>query len=189
MTYLLKLFLIFFKIGAFTFGGGLAMVPLIKQEVINNNFMSLDDFIDFIAISESTPGPLAVNMSTYVGYITKGIPGALICTLGVILPSFIIILIVSKFYDKFKDNLYIKNMMNILKPVIIGLIISTFISLFISVFFNNSFTLSIFTNKEFYITLLIFIFGIIFSKYQKSTILLIVLSGCIGITLGMIGLI
>lgn len=182
MNNLLKLFIIFFKIGAFTFGGGLAMVPLIRQEVINNNFMSIDDFIDFIAISESTPGPLAVNMSTYVGYISSGLLGALVSTLGVVLPSFIIILLISKFYDKFKDNVYIKNIMVNLKPVIIGLIIATFISLAIS-----EFNIDI-TNKLI-VSILIFIICLILSKLNKSTILLIVLSGVLGIISGLIGLI
>lgn len=182
MNNLLKLFIIFFKIGAFTFGGGLAMVPLIRQEVINNNFMSIDDFIDFIAISESTPGPLAVNMSTYVGYISSGLLGALVSTLGVVLPSFIIILLISKFYDKFKDNVYIKNMMVNLKPVIIGLIIATFISLAISVF-------NIDITNKLIVSILIFIICLILSKLNKSTILLIVLSGVLGIISGLIGLI
>lgn len=182
MNNLLKLFIIFFKIGAFTFGGGLAMVPLIRQEVINNNFMSIDDFIDFIAISESTPGPLAVNMSTYVGYISSGLLGALVSTLGVVLPSFIIILLISKFYDKFKDNVYIKNIMVNLKPVIIGLIIATFISLAISVF-------NIDITNKLIVSILIFIICLILSKLNKSTILLIVLSGVLGIISGLIGLI
>lgn len=182
MNNLLKLFIIFFKIGAFTFGGGLAMVPLIRQEVINNNFMSIDDFIDFIAISESTPGPLAVNMSTYVGYISNGLLGALVSTLGVVLPSFIIILLISKFYDKFKDNVYIKNIMVNLKPVIIGLIIATFISLAISVF-------NIDITNKLIVSILIFIICLILSKLNKSTILLIVLSGVLGIISGLIGLI
>lgn len=186
---LIKLFLLFFKIGAFTFGGGLAMVPLIKQEIINNNFMSLEDFVDFIAISESTPGPLAVNMSTYVGYITKGILGSLFSTLGVILPSFIIILIISKYYDKFKDNSYIKKIMDNLKPVIVGLILATFISLFISVIIGEKVNLNIFKTSKFYIALLVFILCLITNHIKKSPILTIVLSALIGIILGVIGLI
>lgn len=186
---LINLFIIFFKIGAFTFGGGLAMVPLIKQEVLNNNFMSIEDFIDFIAFSESTPGPLAVNMSTYVGYTSNGILGAIFSTLGVILPSFIIILIVSRYYNKFKDNKYIINIMNNLKPVIIGLISATFISLFISVILNNRFSIDAFKSKDIYISLVIFVFLFIFNRYKKNPILLIGFSGLIGIILGMIGLI
>ena len=104
----LKLFLTFFKIGAFTFGGGYAMLPFIKEAVLENNWMTLEEIIDFIAVSESTPGPFAINMATAIGNsqgaiqsILLGVFGAFCATLGVVLPSFIIILIVAKIYDKF----------------------------------------------------------------------------------------
>ena len=80
----LRLFLTFLKIGAFTFGGGYAMIPLIQQEVIKNSWLTSEELIDFIAISESTPGPFAVNVSTFVGMQTGGIVGALCATFGVI---------------------------------------------------------------------------------------------------------
>lgn len=188
MNSLLNLFLIFFKIGLFTFGGGLAMMPLIRQEVINNNFMSIDELIDFIAISESTPGSLAVNMSTYVGYNTNGLLGALCATLGVILPSFIIILFISKAYDSFKENKYIKQVMINLKPVIVGLIASTFISLSITVLFNDL-PINNLDIDKFIISICIFIICMIFIKIKKSPILVIVLSGLIGIILGLVGII
>ena len=91
----LKLFLSFFKIGLFTFGGGYAMIPLIQETVLNNNWMGLEKLIDFIAISESTPGPFAINMATFIGTTKGGFIGAVFSTLGVVLPSFIIILIVA----------------------------------------------------------------------------------------------
>ena len=84
----LKLFLTFFKIGLFTFGGGYAMLPFIQSEVLNNKWMAEQDIIDFIAVSESSPGPFAINISTYIGSV--------LATLGVVLPSFIVILIVAK---------------------------------------------------------------------------------------------
>lgn len=96
---IVQLFLTFFKIGAFTFGGGYAMLPFIQQEVLKNGWMNDKELIDFIAISESTPGPFAVNASTFVGMQTAGVFGAVCATLGVVLPSFIIILIVAKIFD------------------------------------------------------------------------------------------
>ena len=87
------LFATFFKIGAFTFGGGYAMLPLIQAEVLNNNWMSNTELINFVAISESTPGPFAINISTFVGSKLYGVLGALFATLGVVLPSFIIIFV------------------------------------------------------------------------------------------------
>ena len=98
----LELFFTFLKIGAFTFGGGYAMLPLIQQEVVSHQWMTLEQLVNFIAVSESTPGPLAVNLSTYVGAETGGLLGALCATFGVVLPSFVIILIVAKFYQPFR---------------------------------------------------------------------------------------
>ena len=105
MMAFLTLFLTFFKIGAFTFGGGYAMLPFIQQEVLNHNWVAEADLINFIAVSESTPGPFAINMATYIGSQVGGaemgfwgsILGALCATLGVVLPSFIVILIVARF--------------------------------------------------------------------------------------------
>ena len=95
----LTLFLTFFKIGAFTFGGGYAMLPLIQREIVEKRkWITNDDILEVVAIAESTPGPIAVNSATFVGYRTGGFSGALLATLGVVLPSFVIILIVAKCY-------------------------------------------------------------------------------------------
>lgn len=118
----LRLFLTFFKIGAFTFGGGYAMLPFIQQEVLNNGWMSAGDVVDMVAISESTPGPFAINSATYIGFRLGGVPGSVCATLGVVLPSFIIILIVAKIYEKFKSSRIVGGCMSGLKPAVIGLI-------------------------------------------------------------------
>ena len=97
----LKLFLTFFKIGLFTFGGGYAMLPLMQQEVLANEWLSESEIINFIAVSESTPGPFAINMATYIGSETGGILGSVCATLGVVLPSFIVILLVARFFMAF----------------------------------------------------------------------------------------
>jgi chromate transporter len=103
-----KLFFTFFRIGLFTFGGGYAMIPLIQREAIEKyKWLSYEDFLDIIAIAESTPGPIAINSATYIGYKQKGVLGAFFATLGVALPSFIIILLISMFLMQYKDNLYI----------------------------------------------------------------------------------
>ena len=100
----LELFLTFFMIGAFTFGGGYAMLPLMQEQVVAKwgHIISAEEIIDFIAVSESTPGPFAINMATYVGSEVGGIFGAVCATLGVVVPSFVVILIVAKCYDKFR---------------------------------------------------------------------------------------
>ena len=118
----LELFFTFLKIGAFTFGGGYAMLPLIQSEVEAKGWMTNEELINFIAVSESTPGPFAVNISTYVGAETGGIVGSACATLGVVLPSFLIILLVAKCFEKFKSSFAVKGCMTGLKPAVIGLI-------------------------------------------------------------------
>ncbi len=95
----LDLFWTFFKIGLFTFGGGYAMLPLIQAEVAAHGWLSTESLLNFVAVSESTPGPFAVNIATYIGSEMGGIPGAACATLGVALPSFIIILIGARCYE------------------------------------------------------------------------------------------
>ena len=124
----LELFFTFLKIGAFTFGGGYAMLPLIQQEVVSHQWMTLEQLVNFIAVSESTPGPLAVNLSTYVGAETGGLLGALCATFGVVLPSFVIILVVAKFYQAFQSNTVVKGCMNGLRPTVVGMIGASLLS-------------------------------------------------------------
>ncbi len=103
-----KMFWTFFKIGAFTFGGGYAMIPLIEEEVVNKNaWISKEDFLDILVISQSFPGALAVNCSTFIGYKISNLPGAIIALLGTILPSFFIILCIAKFFMQFRNNYYV----------------------------------------------------------------------------------
>lgn len=130
----IQLFLTFFKIGAFTFGGGYAMLPLIQQEVLEHQWMGLEELVNFMAVSESTPGPLAVNLSTYVGAETAGLGGAVCASLGVVLPSFLIILIVAKFFAAFRDNSIVQGCMSGLRPAVVGMIAAALVSVAGSVF-------------------------------------------------------
>ncbi len=121
---LLILFLTFAKVGLFTFGGGYAMIPIIQKEVSDRHkWINEEEIIDIIAISESTPGPIAVNMATYVGYKVRGIPGAILSTLGLMVPSFVIILGISFFYDEF---IKIRALQAIFKGLKVGVIILLF---------------------------------------------------------------
>ena len=101
---ILALFLTFFKIGAFTFGGGYAMIPLIQREIVEKHgWMTDEDILDIFAIAESTPGPIAINCATYAGFVRDGLPGAAAATLGVVLPSFTIIYLISMFLEHFLE--------------------------------------------------------------------------------------
>ncbi len=120
----LNLLLSFIKIGLFNFGGGYAMIPLIQREIESNGWITSAEFIDIIAIAEMTPGPIAVNTATYVGYKTAGIAGGLFATLGVSLPSLLIVMFISGFFFKYrKDPVYLSIFYGI-RPVITALIAS-----------------------------------------------------------------
>ena len=137
MTIYLKLFLTFMKIGALTFGGGYAMLPLIQQEVLENGWLTEEQILNFIAVSESTPGPFAINIATYIGTETGGFLGAVSATAGVVLPSFIIILIVAGFFSAFRKNKIVSGAMTGLKPAVIGLIAAAVLTIGKSVFFPS----------------------------------------------------
>ena len=116
----LELFLTFFKIGLFTIGGGYAMLPLIQADVQAKGWMTAEELVNFIAVSESTPGPFAVNVSTYVGAELAGLPGAFCATLGVVLPSFLIILLVARFYAAFRSSAIVSGAMGGLRPAVVS---------------------------------------------------------------------
>lgn len=120
----IKLMWVFFKIGLFSFGGGYVMIPLIQKEIEANGWIDPREFADIVAISQMTPGPLAVNAATYIGVKTAGFWGSFFATLGVSLPSFIIILIIARFIAQFKDNRYVESVLKGIRPVTIGLMAS-----------------------------------------------------------------
>lgn len=122
---LMKLFLSFLKIGAFSFGGGYAMLPLIKKEIIEvHGWLSLKEFIDVLAVVEMTPGPVAINSATFLGYNVAGIKGAFVATLGVIIPSIVVILLIANFIERFKSSPHVDAAFVGIRPVVLGLIAS-----------------------------------------------------------------
>lgn len=133
MNIFLDLFLTFLKIGAVSFGGGYAMIPLLTDEVLGHGWMNAQEVLNFIAVSESTPGPVAINMATYVGASQAGFFGAALATLGVVLPSFIIILIIATVIKGLLHFAGVKAFLDGLRPVVVGLIIGTAITLVLQV--------------------------------------------------------
>lgn len=121
----LNLFLAFLKVGAFTFGGGYSAIPLIRDVVLSYSWLSDEQLTYMIAIAESTPGPIMVNLATYVGTSQAGFPGAVIATLAVVLPSFLIIILVTSILKTFLKNKYVQVVLQGLKPCIVGIILST----------------------------------------------------------------
>ena len=178
----LELFLTFFKIGLFTIGGGYAMLPLIQADVQAKGWMTAEELVNFIAVSESTPGPFAVNVSTYVGAELAGLPGAFCATLGVVLPSFLIILLVAKFYQAFRTNTLVKGCMNGLRPTVVGMIGASLLSVGASAFPAAGGVMQ-------WVLAAVLLAAILVAHWKKvHPILLIVGSAVVGIAAGYAGL-
>jgi Chromate transport protein ChrA len=177
----LTLFVSFFKIGLFGFGGGYAMLPLIQREVVDvHQWISVSDFTDIVAISQTTPGPIAFNSATYIGYTavtdmgfatSYGVLGSAICTLAVSIPSLIIMTIVCAFFFRLKTNPWMQASLSVLKPAIIGLIASAALMLMNGYNFID------------YKSWIIFGVVLVASIKKVDPILLIVLSGVAGLLL------
>lgn len=135
---LLDLYLTFFKVGLFSFGGGYAALSLIQQEVVGaNSWLSLSEFNDLITISQMTPGPIAVNSATFVGVRVGGILGGLVATLGCVTPSAIIVGILAYFYKKYKDLDSISNVLYFLRPAIISMILIAGVDILMTALFDT----------------------------------------------------
>ena len=174
----LELLWTFFKIGAFTYGGGYVMVPLIQAEVAAHGWMDATSLLNFIAVSESTPGPLAVNVATYVGAEVGGLFGAICATFGVVFPAFAIILIVAKCYEAFKASKVVKGCMSGLKPAVVGLIGTAVISI----------GRTVFTSGSVYVMAAIFALSLYLALKKKSPILIICIAALLGIAAGYLNL-
>jgi len=170
MSTLIKIFVSFLKIGAFSFGGGYAMLPLIQREIVtNHHWITFKQFVDIIGISQMTPGPIAINSATFVGFKVSGILGSIAATLGVISFSFLLVSIANRYIIKFKESYIMKSALAGMRPAMIGLIISVFLSL----------------GRESYKDIKSIIIGIIILVLLLSNkfhpILVIVISGILGV--------
>lgn len=133
---LLELFGIFFYVGLFTIGGGLVAITLMQETIVERGLVSPEQFYNMVAISESTPGPIGVNMATFLGFELYGVPGAVITTLGEVLPSIIVILVIAKFLSAFKDKPLVQNVFVVLRPAATGLIIVATLNIFVLALMN-----------------------------------------------------
>ena len=170
MEILIRLFLAFLKIGTFSFGGGYAMLPFMQKEIVENNaWISMSEFSDIIGISQMTPGPVAINSATFVGYKVGGIIGSAIATIGVVTTSFILVSIISKILNKFKESIVIRSMLAGMRPILIALIIYAFIDLAKESYVDF---------KSIIITIII---GIILLSKKVHPILVIVIAAILGL--------
>ena len=188
---LLKLFLTFLKIGAVSFGGGYAMIPLMRDEALGNGWLTDEEFLNFVAVSESTPGPIAVNMATFIGSSQAGFWGSLCSTIGVVLPSFIIILIISCLIKNLLKKSGVQAALGGVRPTVVGLIVGTGCVMFLSVIMNVNTLANISSDFSFdYKALIVFaivaVAAILYKKLRKkalSPIVLILASAIMGMCL------
>ena len=169
-----QLFYTFFKIGLFGFGGGYAMLSMIQGEVVTRyGWLTPQEFTDIVAISQMTPGPIGINSATYIGYtVTGNVWGSIIATIAVCLPSFLLVLLISYFFAKFKNNKYVAAAFTGLRPMTVGLIAAA--------------ALLLMNNENFidYKSVLIFLGAFFLTwKYKIHPILMICLSGILGLVL------
>ena len=132
----LELFLTFLQVGAVSFGGGYAMISLIREKVLMHGWLTEEELLNMVAVSESTPGPIAVNMATFVGSTQGGILGSFLATLGVVLPSFIIILIIAALIGNILKYNGVQAFLGGIRPCVVGLILATAITMFMSTLFS-----------------------------------------------------
>lgn len=182
----LYLFLTFLEIGAVSFGGGFGMISIIRERCLANGWLTEEELMSFIAIAESTPGPIAVNMATFVGASQGGILGSLVATLGIVLPSFIIILCVAALLREFFKYKAVNATLSGIKPAVIGMILATGITMLLKVICSFSSYADAIVPKPLPILLLVLIFllDFLYARYRKkqlSPILLILLSAFFGI--------
>ena len=185
---LFDLFITFFQIGLFTIGGGYAMIPLISDKVVSKGWCTGADIIDYIAVAESLPGPFAINTSTFIGMKQFGILGVIVTALGLVLPSFIIILIIAKFFMKFMEYKGVSAALTGLRPAVIGLMVAAVISIAVTAF-NLKINLAEFNIIDFlknihFMEIAIFLIVFALSKIKKLKInsyKIILLSAVLGL--------
>ena len=185
----LELFFEFFKIGLFTFGGGLAMIPLVKDVCVEKGWLTIEAFTNFIGVCESTPGPIAINMATYIGSVQAGIFGSIASTIGVVLPSFLIILLIASLINGLTNNKYFRAFVKGVSPVVSGLILATGLIILSKTF--GYVTLD--SIKPSYVSIICFIFIVVIyfvykqmTKKKLSSITLIIISIILGISISLI---
>lgn len=173
----LELFCSFLKIGLFSFGGGYAAMPLIREQVVNSHdWLSMAEFTDLITISQMTPGPIAINSATFVGIKIAGIPGALVATLGCILPSCIIVILIAKLYLKYRGMNMLQGVLNSLRPAVVAMIASAGISVLVTAFWGSAELISM-AGTNWTLVIIFVVCVVLLRKFRMNPIFVMVLAG------------
>lgn len=173
---MIELLLVFMYVGLFTIGGGMVAIPLIQQEVVARGWLTLEEFISMVAIAESTPGPIGINVATYVGFERFGVLGAVIATFGFVLPSFLIVSGLAGLLRKYRQSLLVSSWFTYIKAAIIGLIGYAFVQVAIETLVHDDLP-TMFNWKE---LVLLGVLAIIFYFLRKKPILVIIIGAILG---------
>ena len=177
MTTLFALLASFFQVGLFSFGGGYAAMPLIQNQIVTlHNWLSMSEFTDLITISQMTPGPIAINSATFVGIKIAGIPGALVATLGCILPSCIIVMLLAKLYLKYQKLDVLQSVLNSLRPAVVALIASAGISILVTAFWGSEGVIRL-ADTDWLLVVIFIVCVVLLQKLKWNPILVMVLAG------------
>lgn len=184
----LKLFLSFLQIGLFSFGGGYAAIPLIQSQVVTiHSWMTMKEFTDLITISQMTPGPISINSATFVGIKIAGVSGAVVATVGCILPSCIIVTLIAKLYLKYREMAMLQGVLNSLRPAVVAMIAAAGISILISSFWGNVGAIT-FKNTKWVIVIIFCVSVVLLKKFKLNPILVMLLAGVLNTVVSLVGL-
>lgn len=173
----MELFFSFLQIGAFSFGGGYAAIPLIQGQVVDHHgWLTMAEFTDLITISEMTPGPIAINSATFVGSRIAGIPGAVASTLGCVLPSCIIVILIAKLYLKYRDMSWLQTILQTLRPAVVAMIGAAGVSILISAFWGSSAAIDL-AETRWHLVVIFTVCVIMLKKLKMNPILVMVSAG------------
>lgn len=178
---LLKLFFAFIQVGMFSVGGGYAAIPLIQEQIVNiHHLMTMEEFSDLITVAEMTPGPISINSATFVGMRIAGIPGVLLCSIGCIIPSFVICLTLAHFYYKYRTVSGVQVVLGSLRPAVVALIASAGASILMLGLFQAELEAVVLGNLR-YVELMIFVVALfLLRKFKLNAITIILGSGVVG---------
>ena len=182
----LQLFLSFLQIGLFSFGGGYAAMPLIQSQVVTaHGWLSMSEFTDLITISQMTPGPIAINSATFVGIKIAGLPGALVATIGCILPSCILVTLIAGLYLKYQNVNALQSVLNSLRPAVVAMIASAGISILVTAFWGSE-TDAVLAETNWKLVIIFAVCILLLRKFKMNPIWVMLLAGIMNAAVSLI---
>ncbi len=178
---LFTLFLAFVQIGLFSVGGGYAAIPLIQEQIVDiNNIMTLQEFSDLVTVAEMTPGPILINAATFVGMQVGGVPGVILCSIGCVIPSFCICMVLAHFYYKYRNMKGVQKVLGAMRPAVVALIASAGVSILMMAVFQAELWDIVVGNIKFVEAAIFVVALFLLRKYKANAITVILGSGVVG---------